>query len=319
MKQEQTNIEWAHYTFNPVRGCARVSQACDHCYAETMSRRNPAILGRWGTLAEGGTRVVASESMWQSPVAWNAQAKKEGRRFRVFCASLADVFDPEWPAGVRERLLHLIDATPCLDWLLLTKRPELIEPLMQDAMHGNFDRLRTFAEHMPNVWLGVTAENQQRAAERVPVLMDIGARVRFLSCEPLLSGLDLTRLDDADNNRFNALTGAIGVEGRGWTSPDRQRAIHWVIAGGESGPGARPAHPDWFRGLRDQCQAAGVPFLFKQWGDWLPSASLEVPVYKGECRPLSGCHTYRVGKEKAGRTLDGVTWTQFPELGGVTA
>ena len=348
MKSEQTAIEWAHYTFNPWRGCTKVSDGCANCYAEVLSRRNPATLGEWGP---GRPRVLAAEAMWRSPLKWNAtqhwacpscgtvHVKNtpgsalecdcstggtvcELIRPRVFCASLADVFDPEVPTEWRQRLLQLIDDTPHLDWLLLTKRPEQIEPLMQAAMHGNFERNYTFAMHMPNVWLGTSAENHTRAVERIPVLCDIPATVHFVSCEPLLGLVQLEALDDIDNNRFNALTGAWGVEGRGWTEPDPRRAVSWVIAGGESGGEARPMHPVWARSLRNQCHNAGVPFLFKQWGEWAPTTAAGYDQLPDDKR-LRG-HRFgdgqlmlRVGKKVAGRELDGREWNEFPQGKGV--
>lgn len=367
MKLEQTAIEWAHYTFNPWRGCTKVSEGCANCYAEVLSRRNPATLGEWGP---GRPRVLAADAMWRSPLKWEEdsgffvtctfcgwsgdQRKRSPdecqchyrwqikTRPRVFCASMSDVFDPEVPTEWRQRLLQLIDHTPHLDWLLLTKRPEQIEPLMQAAMHGNFERDKTFAVHMPNVWLGTSAENHARAVERIPVLCDIPATVHFVSCEPLLGLVNLDALDDVDGNRFNALTGAWGVEGRGWTEPDPSRAINWVIAGGESGGEARPMHPVWARSLRNQCHNAGVPFLFKQWGEWAPNQchNAGVPfLFKqwGEWAPTTvagydqlpadkrlrgyryadGRLMLRVGKKVAGRELDGRVWNESPQGKGV--
>lgn len=318
MKTEQTNIEWAHYTFNPWRGCTKVSEGCAHCYAEVLSRRNPATLGEWGP---GRPRVLAAEAMWRSPLKWNQLAAAEGVRYRVFCASLADVFDAEVPTEWRQRLLALIDETSNLDWLLLTKRPEQIEPLMQAAMSGNFERTKTFAEHMPNVWLGTSVENQARAQERVSVLCDIPATVHFLSCEPLLGQVNLRAIDDDEGNTFDSLSGAWGVEGRGWTAPDPRRAINWVIAGGESGGDARPMHPNWVRSLRNQCgnqvDPTGVPFLFKQWGEWAPKNTPgfdELPVDKRlrGYRFADGQLMLRAGKKVAGRLLDGREWNGFP-------
>ena len=346
MKTEQTNIEWAHYTFNPWRGCTKVSEGCAHCYAEVLSRRNPATLGEWGP---GQPRVLAADAMWRSPLRWNATqhwrcpacgtvtAKNsptgwqcdctsgstvcELIRPRVFCASFADVFDPEVPTEGRQRLLSLIDATPNLDWLLLTKRPEQIEPLMQAAMHGNFEPSKTFAEHMPHVWLGTSVENQRRAAERVSILCDIPAAVHFLSCEPLLGPVNLRAIDDDDGNSFDALTGAWSIEGRGWTEPDPRRAIGWVIVGGESGGSARPMHPRWAQSLLFQCRSADVPFFFKQWGEFSPPdnpglATLDPKKKLRGHRFPDGQLVLRAGKKVAGRELDGREWNQFPAVHG---
>jgi protein gp37 len=260
---ENTKIEWADHTFNPWIGCTRVSPACDHCYAEKLATTRLGV--GWGPHAE---RRRTAESTWRQPLAWNRRAQREGKRARVFCASLADVFDnhpsilPTW----RPALWDLIDATPHLDWLLLTKRPQNIAKMLPWPW--------------PNLWLGTTVENQAEADRRIPQLLAAPAAKRFLSCEPLLGPVDLSavpypasceRCDCTRHSpRIDALTGSVMHEGRceGPEAVDCQ--LDWVIAGGESGPGARPSHPDWFRSLRDQCAAAGVPFFFKQWGDWLP-------------------------------------------------
>lgn len=319
MKTEQTNIEWAHYTFNPWRGCTKVSEGCAHCYAEVLSRRNPATLGEWGP---GQPRVLAADAMWRSPLRWNATqhwrcqscgtvtAKNsptgwqcdctsggtvcEQIRPRVFCARMADVFDPEVPTEWRQQLLMLIDATPNLDWLLLTKRPEQIEPLMQAAMNGNFERSKTFAMHMPNVWLGTSVENQDALRRRDRHLSAIAATVHFLSCEPLLGQVNIHYSQDID----------------------------WVIAGGESGGNARPMNPAWVRSLRDQCQDFNVPFLFKQWGEWAPVGdpgltSLEDTKKLRGYRFADGQLMLRAGKKVAGRWLDGREWNGFPVGKGV--
>lgn len=265
---ETTGIEWCDHTFNPWIGCTKVSPGCAHCYAETLMDKR---LGRvaWGPSAE---RKRTSPANWKLPVRWNKAANGAARRPRVFCASLADVFDPVVPRSWRAELMTLIDDTPNLDWLLLTKRPELVQELLRDASNGGIDDFR----HMPNVWLGTTVEDNARGAERIPHLLSIEARVRFLSCEPMLEhiGLDVLCFNGADS--FGAMPG-----------------IHWVIAGGESGPSARPMHPDWARSLRDQCAAAGVPFLFKQWGEHDSSGDW-------------------VGKHAAGRALDGVIHDGYP-------
>jgi len=219
---ETTAIGWCDHTFNPWRGCTHVSPGCEHCYAEAMARR---VGGRHGSWGAGGARVVASEAYWRTPLRWNAKAAAAGLRRRVFCASMADVFEdrPDLVAP-RGRLFDLIAETPALDWLLLTKRP------------GNVARLY---DPQPNVWLGVSVEDQRRARERIPVLLAAPAVVRFVSAEPLLEPLDLGP----------------------WIG-----ALDWVIVGGESGPQCRPMEPAWPRRLRDQCTAAGVAFFFKQWG-----------------------------------------------------
>lgn len=168
-----SKIEWTHHTFNPWIGCARVSPGCEHCYAETMS--NHRGWAKWGV---HGTRKMMSDAYWREPLRWEREAEAKGEPRRVFCASLADVFEerPELEAP-RARLYSLVRATPHLAWLLLTKRPE------------NVDRLGPVWS--PNVWLGTTVEDQRRADERIPHLTRSGAHVKFLSCEPLLGPVDL--------------------------------------------------------------------------------------------------------------------------------
>lgn len=237
-----SKISWTHATFNPWRGCTKVSEGCERCYAERMSGRNHAVLGTWGL---DGTRVVAAEAQWREPERWNREAAAAGERRRVFCASLADVFEgPEtMPEAAREpvraarvRLFHLIHRTPNLDWLLLTKRPENVRRFCDQPG-------RSWSEYTPgNVWVGASAENQERLEERAPHLLAVPARVRFLSCEPLLGPLDL----------------------RPFVGPGH---VNWVIVGGESGPGARAFDPDWARIIIDQCRDAGVPAFVKQLGE----------------------------------------------------
>lgn len=234
---ENSKIEWCDHTFNPWSGCQKVSPGCQHCYAEALAKRNPATLGVWGPQ---GTRVRTSVDNWRKPLTWNKRAEKEGRRYRVFCASMADVFEDrpelvEW----RSDLFRLIKYTTYLDWLLLTKRPYHI-----------FDFVPVgWLDGLPdNVWIGTTIENQEQADRRIPELLRVPAKVLFLSCEPLLGPVDIR----------DFVTDGAGH----WREPAKEK--RWVICGGESGHGARPMNPDWARSLRDTCQAAGVPFFFKQ-------------------------------------------------------
>jgi protein gp37 len=233
---ENSGIVWTNHTFNPWIGCTKVSAACDHCYAERWDSRFGG--GHWGPKAPR-----RRTKNWGAPVKWNREAWHQGIRYRVFCASLADVFDNHVLAEWRADLWQLIYDTPNLDWLLLTKRPQnMVKMLPQDWGNG-----------YPNVWLGVTVENQQEADRRIPDLLAVPAVVRFLSCEPLLGPIDI----------------GIGVRkpSKGDLHYDQKtRPIGWVIVGGESGPGFRHTDPAWFRALRDECVAARVPFLFKQWG-----------------------------------------------------
>ena len=321
-----SKIEWCHHTFNVWRGCTKVSEACRNCYAEVnMSVKLHGIT--WGP---NGKRVVKAESGWNDPLRWNQEAMKVGERHRVFCNSLADVFEgPEtMPADsllpvrrARWRLLDLIHKTPWLDWLLLTKRPwNVAEEICQSARtvpgdDASQDELIFWAtdwaigKAVPdNVWIGTSVEDQKAADLRIPQLLAAPAKVRFLSCEPLLQRIKLPEAflvpDFADD--------------------DPRCTKRWVICGGESGPHARPMHPDWVRSLREQCLDFDVPFHFKQWGEWQPT--------KYETGPLppiltqghsptghdwgDGVASYRVGKHKAGRSLDGRTWDELPKLAG---
>lgn len=261
----ETKIEWCDYTFNPWEGCTKVSEGCANCYAEARANRFGTV--KWGPQ---GTRRIASESYWRQPLKWDREAAKAGERRRVFCASLADIFEdrPELVAP-RVRLFHLISETRNLDWLLLTKRPQNIR-----RFHGGSDVPRSWPENMPpNVWLGVSVENQAAADERIPILLHTPAAVRFLSVEPLLGPIDL-----------EAYLWAVGASTAGpWRYPSGRvergggmggqtvsgkpaHEIDWVIIGGESGSYARPCSLAWIRSLVKQCREADVPAFVKQMG-----------------------------------------------------
>lgn len=268
-----STIEWTHHTFNPWWGCTKVSQACKHCYAETWAKRVGQDL--WGAKSD---RRFFSDNHWKEPLKWNEVARQEGERHRVFCASMADVFEARAELNQsRDRLWELIEVTPHLDWLLLTKRPHRVK------YHVPWG-----ADWPVNVWLGTTVELQRWADERIPELISYPAAVRFLSCEPLLGPIDLTQ----------------------W-----QGGIDWVIAGGESGHWARPTHPDWVTSLRDQCTDNEIAFHFKQWGHWSPkskvigSSKKVISMQDDQGRTTK---LYAAGKKIAGRVLDGRTWDQLP-------
>ncbi|WP_186069098.1 phage Gp37/Gp68 family protein [Burkholderia gladioli] len=321
---ENSKIEWTDHTFNPFIGCTKVSPGCDNCYAEHMMDTRMHRV-KWGP---GQPRARTSAANWREPVRWNARHEEffaaHGRRQRVFCASLADVFDNAVPAAWRRDLAALIEATPALDWLLLTKRIGNAAAMLVDM----------FPAGTPDhVWLGATVVNQAEADRDVPKLLATPAHVRFLSIEPMLGPVDLGR----------AWHGEAAVGGR---CPGRylpalrevpRPSISWVIAGGESGPGARPEHPDWPRALRDQCAKAGVPFLFKQHGEWAPGSGdfgagrFATAAVAFDGRVVPGGHraqdyptgassadgwalVHRVGKRAAGRLLDGVEHNGFPEV-----
>ena len=282
----ESKIEWTDYTFNPWSGCAKVSAGCAHCYAAALPphMRRGAV---WGPDAE---RVPASEEYWKAPLRWAKAAAKDGVRKRVFCASTADVFEDRSVLDpLRARLWELIRATPELDWLLLTKRP---------ARMASWARQHGWPE---NAWAGASVEDQTAADERVPYLLKVPARVRFLSCEPLLGPVDLEPwLDQGYESNGPA----------GWMQGPSP--IHWIIVGGESGRHPRPMSPTWARSLRDQCAAAGVPFLLKQFGEWGPADVNVAPA--GDRLVVAGELMEKRGRAETGRLLDGRLHDEFPVL-----
>jgi protein gp37 len=359
---ENTNIEWCDHTFNPWTGCTKVSPGCANCYAEGWSKRSGIVT--WG---KGQPRRRTSAAIWKQPLKWNTagnvcfecgthvhgdrcmagQCRGVTRRPRVFCASLGDWLDDEVPVEWLADLLSLIHRTPHLDWLLLSKRPQNWRERLIAARGVMFadpldvaDRIDRWIDGNPwhNVWIGTTVEDQQRADERIPHLLDIPAKVRFLSCEPLLGFTDIQQVGDDNLTIYWPLVGRAISDGMNEPAALKHGGIHWVICGGESGPKARPMHPKWVRAIRDQCQAAGVPFLFKQWGEYLPVT----PLYDDHDEDAEdGCNPDRlevfytdgkkwdfawgqpfiedepwiiehVGKKAAGRQLDGREWNEFP-------
>ncbi len=322
-----TGISWTHHTFNPWWGCSRWSPACRFCYADRDA-------SRWGMdlWRRNGARKPMSEAYWAKPAKWNRDAERAGRRALVFCASMADVFEDHPLLGPwRDRLWEVIESTPWLVWQLLTKRIENVAGMV--PWSGTWPT---------NVWIGTSVENQRFADQRIPHLLDLtGAAVRFLSCEPLLGPVELyghlfptpcpngcgcRRPYDADA-RECACDGPCCTEQ--WNPAP---GLDWVIAGGESGPKARPTHPGWFSSLRDQCTSAAVPFHFKQWGEWSPKPAGDAwdnPARHRFIDPVTGktktfgeftgtddlawAHISRVGRKAAGRELAGRIWDEFPK------
>lgn len=317
---ENSKIEWTDHTANFWWGCFKVSPGCKNCYAETLSHRFGKNI--WGPAAT--TDRELKENIWKELPKWNAKAKADGVRRRVFVQSMSDFFEAHPQVlSVRQRALELMLKCDWLDFQVLTKRPENILRMTP----------KWFQDDWPeNVWPGTSVENQEMADQRIPELLRVPAKVRFLSMEPLLGPVDLSGrtvdgvwidreyADIPDNYELRDI-----IDAEGWP-------ISWVIVGGESGPHARPMHPDWARAIRDQCQAAGVPFFFKQWGEWLPA----VPAYineemgagmgsqNGELISVdtpnrvrwgdSLTYCYKVGKKRAGRLLDGREWSEFPAV-----
>jgi protein gp37 len=329
-----TKIEWARHTFNPWIGCTKVTAACDFCYAEErMANRLKTV--EWGP---HGDRKRTTHQYWREPLKWNSDALALGERPFVFCASLADVFDNQVPSAWRADLFELIRATPQLVWLLLTKRPQNI--------------LKMVADLPPNVALGASCGDQTDANRNVPELLHVSEEMwrrktypafTFLSCEPLLGPIDLTAFQNVPGGEYftDALSGRVWMKagtnripGTSHIVGDRDyvglcHRINWIIAGGESGRHARPMHPDWARDLRDQCNHAAVPFLFKQWGEYLPEGQLDATRFQwapgqdgrvhwwqsepasGQPLPDAAC-SIRIGKAKAGRLLDGREHNDMP-------
>lgn len=318
-----TKIEWCDHTFNPWIGCTKVSTAatcgggCDGCYAEVSTPVRVLRAKGIETWGPHAARHRTSPSNWAKPRHWNAQHEaffaEHGRRQRVFCASLADVFDNAAPIDVFTEFLDLCRLTPNLDKLLLTKRIGNVKRRLEEALEyaGGVmmnPLLTKWLVHWldgdapSDVWLGATVVNQLEADRDIPKLLTTPARIRFLSMEPLLGPVDL-------HLPWFRMPGT------------RYRPrLHWVIVGGESGPRARPMPSAWVRSLRDQCAIADVPFLFKQWGEWID------PSQHGAAREANGFapirefamvdghgRQHRVGKKAAGRILDDRTWDQFPE------
>lgn len=307
---ENSKIEWCDHTFNPWIGCTKISPACDNCYAEHFAARfNMSV--NWGA---GNPRHRTSVSNWKKPLKWNRDAEKSGTRPRVFCASLADVFDNEVSSEWRKDLFNLINETPHLDWLLLTKRIGNAYNMMNHSgcFRQRIDRDAVGFFPAQNIWLGATICNQEEADRDIPKLLSIPAVKRFVSIEPMLGNIILQSRCKRDHNN----------DGDCDKHPDGCPRIDWVICGGESGSNARPMNPDWVRSLRDQCAETGTPFLFKQWGAWCAGEYQEsgrIAMQNNRPSPtkgaidFNGVPIYKIGKNHSGRTLDGVIYNEFPE------
>lgn len=251
----KTEIEWTDYTFNPWIGCTKISKGCKYCYAETIAKR--FNFANWG---KGNNRRLASDTQWEDPKKWDRKAEKEGKRYKVFSASMSDIYDPEVPDQWRARLYNLIQNTPNLDWLILTKRPEYL--LEYEAK---------FITNLPgNMWIGVSVEDQETANKRIPLLLKINSNIRFLSIEPLLGQIDLRKhlhFPECPKHPLNKIYSSMECDCREYQNKVNA-GINWVITGGESGQNARKPDPEWFLYLKDQCLDAKIPFFFKQWGSW---------------------------------------------------
>lgn len=325
-----TKIEWADATWNPVTGCDRVSPGCDHCYALSLSARLKAM-GQPKYQTDGraetsgpGFGVTTHPDELDRPLSWATPR-------RVFVCSMSDLFHPQVPAEFIDRVWAIMSRTPQHTYQVLTKRPQR----MRSYLVGDGITRRPWITDLagaevswplPNVWLGVSVEDQQRADQRIPQLLATPAAVRFVSAEPLLGPVTLR-----DDWLDPCARAAHDVEGPSimHLQHDPERRIGWLIVGGESGPQARPMHPAWARQLRDQCQQADVAFFFKQWGSWTPAAAGErndgfawphqAPEGDHVRRWCEGSHRMRRVGGHGGRELDGQTWDQYPDTAEVGA
>ncbi|ASQ10667.1 DUF5131 family protein [Sinorhizobium meliloti] len=367
-----TKIEWTDATWNPITGCAVVSPGCTNCYAMKLAGTRL----RNHESRKGLTKDTKAGPVWTGEIRFNRQWLDQPLRWTtprmIFVCAHGDLFAEGVDQVWIDYVFAVMALAPQHTFQLLTKRPERMREYMLGmssrrsfiAGYGALVRGGNLSDHyetayeaiakpLPNVWLGVSVEDQRRAEERIPLLLDTPAAVRWISAEPLLGPLDLTCIHQPNAGSgpwwFDALT----TDRMGWfhdeaaTKPTDEDPLafsgygqlDWVVAGGESGPGARPMHPDWARSLRDQCAAAGVPFLFKQWGEWAPQVGAvdgwTVPDdpeisridhrdweenHWGEpyrpmwCDDLEDDTVSRVGKRYAGRLLDGVEHNGFPEV-----
>ncbi len=350
-----TGIEWTDMTWNPVVGCTRVSAGCDHCYAIRQVHRMENNPNRKVQAANTGlTRNKAGREMLD----WSGEVRCLPERLalplklkkpkRIFVNSLSDLFHEQVPDEFIDQVFAVMAEAQHSTFQILTKRPERMavyfadDSLVDRITEAWIELAKDVAEEidrstwqimlpLKNVWLGVSVEDQKTADERIPFLLQTPAAVRFLSCEPLLEPINLSSLDGRGGYRYNCL-----CLGPPFGHAEIYTHIAWVIAGGESGPRARPIHPSWVRSIRDQCQAAGVPFFFKQWGEWLTEAGIGSsgpphvkikPAWIREdgqvCEDIlphspdaPGRHFWikcaRVGKKAAGRLLDGRAWNEMP-------
>lgn len=325
-----TKIEWTQgddgtpgATWNPVTGCTKVSPGCDHCYAETFAER---WRGTPGHHFENGFDVTLRPERLEQPLRWRKPR-------RIFVNSMSDLFHEDVPDEYIARIFAAMAASPQHTFQVLTKRhgrmrsllsrgslgtegfADMVEEAMAEFSHASLD-----AWPLPNVWLGVSVEDQKWADIRIPALLATPAAVRFLSCEPLLGPVNLIgQGGNLVGAGIHALPDPAEYDGGDPVCQDHGmercsqgcRFVDWVIVGGESGPGARPMHPEWARSLRDQCVSASVPFFFKQWGAhrWVEHSRYDDAT---QCWVADGIESQRVSKKLAGRELDGRTWDEFP-------
>jgi protein gp37 len=315
-----TTIEWTNEVWNPTTGCNKVSRGCKNCYAEKMHKRLQGMKmpGYNRNFLEG---AYPNGAALTRPFKWKKPRK-------VFVNSMSDLFHHNIPFEYVDHVFAVMALTPQHTYQILTKRPERMAEYFSEmpwerVFHiGEISQLAYINRWskknnnpnfpLPNVWLGTSVENQAAADERIPHLLNCPAAVRFLSMEPLVWPVNLNNIVEKVDGGFQSSTCLA-------PHPVVDNAtIHWVIVGGESGSKATPIHPDWVRSLRNQCEHAGVPFFFKQWGQWCPreeysfaSGSPDLASCKRFTFP-DGQEVYKVGKHHSGNTLDGRTYLEFP-------
>ncbi|QOD81859.1 DUF5131 family protein [Chromobacterium haemolyticum] len=338
---DKTGVEWTDATWNPVTGCAKVSQGCKNCYALRDWARLSAMPN---TIYHGRqfTDVMCHPERLGQPFRW-------ARPRRIFVNSMSDLFHPDVPFEFIAAVFWVMGVTCRHTYQVLTKRParmvEFFQWVTEGAIAFDDDRI---SDHMPNniewkpssngrggydtcgprypypnIWLGVSIEDQATADERIPLLLQTPAAVRWISAEPLLGPVDLETIrSNGDLGEGQPwLHPLLGVVSDGHGDVCNVGGIDWVVVGGESGHKARPMHPAWALALRDQCVAAGVPFLFKQWGEWVPSKELHragaVVGHQLHSFPWGQCNPQmaRAGKKAAGRLLDGAQHDGYPKGG----
>lgn len=326
-----TKIQWCDSVWNPTTGCSKVSEGCRNCYAERLWPRLKAM-GNAAYRDRNFNDVACHPERLEQPLEW-----KKPRR--IFVNSMSDLFHEDVPFEFVDRVMNAAYTAKQHVYLVLTKRPERMKLYFESCRERGLPVV-FWMQHGLNLWLGVSVENQATADERIPLLLQTPAVVRFISAEPLLGPINLTRLCDDKAYTIDSINGIMRSNdpiSLNPESPLQMNKLDWVITGGESGPKARPAHPDWVRSLRDQCQAANIPFFFKQWGEfaqcdyegkdygarYIDSQCIDGELWdldkcdeKGNlystgdnliCPKCKGLGYIRVGKKKAGRILDGRT------------
>ena len=357
-----TKIEWTDMTWNPIAGCSRVSEGCRNCYAESMARRfkgpGMAYDGLVGDDGRWTGKIKFSEARLLDPLRWKSPR-------RIFVNSMSDLFHPNVSDEMQDKIFAVMALCPQHTFQVLTKRPEALRLYLsgpwgsgvsgvlvdwlgaKKITTGQFmGKVHRLTEPLPNVWVGVSVEDQTTADERIPLLLQTPAALRFISAEPLLRRVTLDPswiggfwCDVCEEWMPSPVCDKLLDPAHGDDHIVRRNILDWVIAGGESGPHARPMHPDWARSLRDQCVSASIPFFFKQWGEWshadykkpagtpgkyalMPrdgtrgmyeTTFTELDHYPRQCTSFGAIVRECVGKKAAGDLLDGVQWHQFPE------